>query len=323
MKASTTAPMQMQTRAEGPAVEADNESAQKSTESGGAAIQEAKDSEDSETGPSTKAHRHAEDRRSGQGLRHRVRAIMTLRRGRADPDSASKHRMRERDESGDESATASTTAPIQPRTAIEDTATKADDESTEESTAGQDAIIEETKDAEDPEPEAKESAKPRTRISWSRVLALGLLPALTMLLAATAAFLKWQDSSSRESAVARIESVQAARDSTTALLSYRPDTADRDLGAARDRLTGSFRDSYTSLTHDVVIPGAKQKQISAVATVPAAASVSATPNHAVVLVFVNQTVIVGQDAPTATASSVRVTLDKVGGRWLISQFDPI
>ena len=34
-------------------------------------------------------------------------------------------------------------------------------------------------------------------------------------------------------------------------------------------------------------------------------------------------VIIGQDAPTSTASSVRVTLDKVGGRWLISQFDPV
>jgi Mce-associated membrane protein len=60
-----------------------------------------------------------------------------------------------------------------------------------------------------------------------------------------------------------------------------------------------------------------------VATVPAVASVSAKPNQAVVLVFVNQTVIVGQDAPTDTASSVRVTLDKVGDRWLIAKFDPV
>jgi Mce-associated membrane protein len=73
----------------------------------------------------------------------------------------------------------------------------------------------------------------------------------------------------------------------------------------------------------VVIPGATQKQISAVATVPAAASVSATENHAVVLVFVNQTVTVGTGAPTDTASSVRVTLDKVADRWLISGFDPV
>ena len=73
----------------------------------------------------------------------------------------------------------------------------------------------------------------------------------------------------------------------------------------------------------MVIPGAKEKQISAVANVPEAASVSANPDHAVVLVFVNQTVIVGDSAPTDTASSVRITLDKVGDRWLISQFDPV
>jgi hypothetical protein len=53
------------------------------------------------------------------------------------------------------------------------------------------------------------------------------------------------------------------------------------------------------------------------------AQTSATENHAVVLLFVNQAVTVGQDAPTNTASSVRVTLDKVDDRWLISGFDPV
>jgi Mce-associated membrane protein len=123
--------------------------------------------------------------------------------------------------------------------------------------------------------------------------------------------------------VARAESVRAGTDGTIALLSYRPETVEKDLEAAKGRLTGTFLSAYTSLTHDVVIPGAKQKQISAVATVPAAASTSATGSHAVVVLFVNQTVIVGPGAPTNTASSVRVTLDKVDGRWLISQFDPV
>ncbi len=174
--------------------------------------------------------------------------------------------------------------------------------------------------------EASESAEPQTpkrRIQWARVFAFGVLPAVALLLALGAGYLKWMDNSVRDSETARIQSVQAAKDSTIALLSYKPDTVEQQLGAARDLLTGDFRDSYTSLTNDVVIPGAKQKQIAAVATVPAAASVSAKPNHAVVLVFVNQTVIIGQDAPTDTASSVRVTLDKVGDRWLISKFDPV
>jgi Mce-associated membrane protein len=51
--------------------------------------------------------------------------------------------------------------------------------------------------------------------------------------------------------------------------------------------------------------------------------VSAGSNLAVVLVFVNQTTTVGAESPTNLASSVRVSLEKVNGRWLMSAFDPI
>jgi Mce-associated membrane protein len=176
-------------------------------------------------------------------------------------------------------------------------------------------------DAED-----SEGAQPKglkRRIKWSRVVAFSVLPILPLVIAGAAGYLKWQDAWVRGSGVAGIESVAAAKDSTVAILSYQPDSVEKDLGAARDRLTGKFKDSYSQLIHDVVIPGAKKDHIAAIATVPAASSVSATPNHAVALVFVNQTVTVGNDAPTDTASAVRVTLDKSGGHWLISAFDPI
>lgn len=169
---------------------------------------------------------------------------------------------------------------------------------------------------------APEVAKWR-RIPWRRTVVLGLIPGLALLMGVAAGLLKWQADSAQEAQAAATESVAAARDSTIALLSYKPDTADQELGAARDRLTGQFRDSYTQLTHDVVIPGAKQKKIAAVASIPAASSVSASAHHAIVLLFVDQTVTVGDSAPTDTASSVRVTLDKIDGRWLISGFDPV
>jgi Mce-associated membrane protein len=173
--------------------------------------------------------------------------------------------------------------------------------------------------------EGSDGAKPprRWRPRVARILAYIILPAVALLLAAAAGYLKWVDGTARDAEVARSESVQAAMDSTVAMLSYRPDTVEQNLAAARDRMTGPFRDSYSSLTHDVVIPGAKQRQISAVATVPAAASVSATASHAVVLVFVDQTTIIGNDPPSDSASSVRVTLERVHDRWLISQFDPV
>jgi Mce-associated membrane protein len=205
---------------------------------------------------------------------------------------------------------------------VTDEATEKADEPTstaEESTAA----AEESAEAAGESVEAAGPFKPRRGVDWSRVVAFGLLPGLALILAIGAGYLKWQDNSVRNSDTARIESVQAAKDTTIKMLSYKPDSVEQELGDARNLLTGDFRDQYTSLTNDVVIPGAKEKQISAVASVPAAASVSAEPDHAVVLVFVNQTVIVGQDAPTDTASSVRVTLDKIGDRWLISKFDPV
>lgn len=163
----------------------------------------------------------------------------------------------------------------------------------------------------------------RRRLDWSRVVAFGLLPVLALLLGLAAGFLRWEFSSRHDAQVAADESVGVARDATVAILSYTADTAEKELLGARDRLTGTFLDSYTDLVKSVVIPGAREKKISAQAKVPAAASVSATPDRAVVLVFVDQVVTVGKDAPTNTSSSVRVTLDKVGGRWLVAGFDPI
>jgi Mce-associated membrane protein len=201
---------------------------------------------------------------------------------------------------------------------------KADAPAADETEADETVADETVADESETDADA-ETAAPATRrrIDWSRVVAYGVLPGLALVLALTAGFLKYVDNSVRNSDTARIESIQAAKDSTIAMLSYKPDTVEKQLNDARDLLTGDFQNSYTSLITDVVIPGAKQKQISAVATVPAAASVSTDSNHAVVLVFVNQTVVVGADAPTDTASSVRVTLDKHGDKWLISEFQPV
>ncbi|MGB6208004.1 hypothetical protein [Mycobacterium sp.] len=172
-------------------------------------------------------------------------------------------------------------------------------------------------DAEEP------TAERGSHFSWTRIVATGVLPALALLLALGDGYLKWLDGSERASRTAAEASVKAATDSTIAILSYHPDTVDRDLTGSAGRLTGGFRQQYTQLVTDVVAPGAKQQHISAVATVPAAASVSATESHAVVLVFIDQTTTIGNDAPTQTTSSVRITLERVHDRWLISQFDPV
>jgi len=163
----------------------------------------------------------------------------------------------------------------------------------------------------------------RRAIRWLRVLAYGVFPGLAVLLAVAAGYLLWTDGSTDGVALARTESVRVASEDAVALLSYKAGSADKDLNAARDRLTGDFKDAYTDLIRRVVIPGATEKQISTVVKVSAAAPVSVTSSHAVVLLFANQTVTIGDGAPTDTQPVIRVTLDKVNGRWLISHFDPV
>lgn len=164
---------------------------------------------------------------------------------------------------------------------------------------------------------------PKKSIDWPKAIAFAILPGAAALLALLAGYLRWQVSSESVSRTASIESVAAARDAATAMLAYAPETAEKDLMAARDRLTGSFLDSYTELVKNIVIPGAKEKKVSSVVQVPAAGSVTATSDHAVVLLFIDQATTVGKEKPTNTTSSVRVTLDRVGERWLVSNFEPI
>ncbi|OJZ65095.1 hypothetical protein BRW64_14770 [Mycolicibacterium diernhoferi] len=166
-----------------------------------------------------------------------------------------------------------------------------------------------------------EPAKPRR--STARTLAYLVLPLLVMALAAGVGYLKWQASSAAPSGGESATVVMAATEGATAMLSYRADHVREDLTAASERMTGNFRAEYTTLINDVVIPGAEQKRISAVATVPAAALVFADTDRAQVLVYINQTTTIGADPPTDTQSSAHVDMEKVGDTWLISDFQPL
>jgi Mce-associated membrane protein len=159
------------------------------------------------------------------------------------------------------------------------------------------------------------------RVSWSRVLVYGLVPTFVLLLAIVAGLLKRHDSSIRHIERARSQSASAAKEFTDAILTFCYDTIDHDVAATRERLTGDFLDTYTKRAQQELIPHAEQERIVATATVPDAAPEITTPSHAVVLVFISQTVNIGDAPPAETGSSARVTLDKVGERWLISDFD--
>jgi Mce-associated membrane protein len=118
--------------------------------------------------------------------------------------------------------------------------------------------------------------------------------------------------------------LKAAQDGAVAVLSYSPESLDKDLANAKSHLTGDFLNYYTNFTNDVVRPAVQQKGVKTEAKVVSSAISEMHPDKAVALLFVNQTTASkDRDDPSLAASSVRVTLDKVDGIWLISSFDPV
>lgn len=162
---------------------------------------------------------------------------------------------------------------------------------------------------------------PRARLA--RFTAAFLLPALAVSATLAAGYFKYQNETAENTATAGAEALTAARETTTAILAYTPDTVEQTLAAARERLTGQFHDEYIDLMNSVVIPGAKERRVVTVTAVTAAGIIHAEPDTAIALLYVNQSATAGTAPPTDSATTVKVTLNKVDGRWLVSGFEPI
>jgi Mce-associated membrane protein len=153
------------------------------------------------------------------------------------------------------------------------------------------------------------------------VLVLALLAAGG--LAAWLYFSEYRPDKQVDAAVAQ-SAVDAARSGTQALLSYKPDTLDKDVAAAKSHLSGDFLNSYDDVAKQILSPAAKEKALATTAQVVGAAATDVRPDSAVVLVFVNQvTTSRERPDPAMASSSVLVSLTKADGGWLITKFDPL
>ncbi len=125
-------------------------------------------------------------------------------------------------------------------------------------------------------------------------------------------------------AAAATVALDAAKNGTVALLSYSPESLDKDFAAAKSHLTGDFLSYYTQFTEQIVTPAAKQKSVKTSAAVVRAAVSELHPDSAVVLVFINQNTT-SKENPDGSfaASAVKVGLKKINDTWLISSFDPV
>jgi Mce-associated membrane protein len=167
----------------------------------------------------------------------------------------------------------------------------------------------------------------RRAVSWSgRHWAAILLVVLLVASAGAAGGVYWwiYRPDQQTDAAAQQQAVNAARDGTVALLSYAPETLDKDLANAKAHLTGEFLKYYSQFTDQIVAPAAKQKGVKTEATVARAALSEMHPDNATVLVFVNQvTTSKDRPDPALATSSVVVKLTKNDGHWLISEFNPV
>jgi Mce-associated membrane protein len=169
-------------------------------------------------------------------------------------------------------------------------------------------------------------ADPPPRTLFRRLL---VPVALAVLLLASIGVTTWfylaqfrPDQQTNDAAKATV--LQAAAAGTTSLLSYSPDTLDKDFANAKTHLTGDFLNYYTQFTHDIVTPAARDKAVKTSATVVQSGVSEMNPTSATVLLYLNQTTTSKENPDGSfTASSVKVGLTKVGNDWLINAFDPV
>ncbi|MEU6218286.1 hypothetical protein ABZ845_12325 [Streptomyces sp. NPDC047022] len=206
----------------------------------------------------------------------------------------------------------------------------------EEVTPGRTLLVEPPADGweDPPEPEPfedePEESTPSRRVGrnvLTTVLGLVLVAALVM-----AAVLGWQYRQGRQAEQARGEALAAARKAAPVVLSYDYRHLDRDFARARALLTGHFRDQYGRTTKTVVAPTATTYHGVVKATVatpsdggtPAASVVSATPDKAVVLLFVDQVTQSTQvPEPRLDLNRVRLTLTRTSDGWKVSGVDAL
>jgi Mce-associated membrane protein len=158
----------------------------------------------------------------------------------------------------------------------------------------------------------------------NRILLRTLAVAVVLALAVGVGVLFYQYRQNEQTDQARTDAVTAASAQAIAMLAYDFGGVDQQLASAADGLTGDFKDEYSSLVTSVIAPGAKEKSLTVQVTVQGAAVVDAAPDNATVLLFLNQ-ITTSSDAPDAASSGsrVRMSMEKVDGRWLASNLEPI
>lgn len=159
----------------------------------------------------------------------------------------------------------------------------------------------------------------RRKRPWRQYLRRSILPLLLVASLAVSGFLGWRQWQDHQVKVAGEQAQQAAIAYAQVLTSIDSNKVDENFRQVLDGATGEFKDMYTqssvklrqllidnkATAHGVVVDSAIQ---------------SASTNKVVVLVFIDQTVTnTAAPDPRIDRSRIKMTMEKVDGRWRASK----
>ncbi|QRY61612.1 hypothetical protein JVX90_14475 [Gordonia sp. PDNC005] len=117
----------------------------------------------------------------------------------------------------------------------------------------------------------------------------------------------------------------AAASAVTELMTFAPTDASGRRDDVESRLTGVLAADYALRGPDVVFPSAAESRVTMTVDVTDAATVTQTDRTARVLVFADQTIVVGkrEDIPSKAGVSRWAWMTRVGDQWLLAKLEPV
>ena len=143
----------------------------------------------------------------------------------------------------------------------------------------------------------------------------------TLALVVAAAVLALEVREQQQVEQAREDALAVAEGSAVEVLSYDHRRLDEDVAEAERLSTGRFLEQYRAATRDLA-EQARAGSVVVTARVPSASVQTASADEVVVLLFVDQTTERADLAePRLDQNRVRLTVQRVGGRWLVAELD--
>lgn len=169
------------------------------------------------------------------------------------------------------------------------------------------------------------SSRVATRVRRSPRMTLTVLGSLSLVLLLAGGSFLYLNIDRGQSEQARQQAKIAGERDVTTLLSYDHNTIAQDIDQRSQLLTGRFKSDYTNLVHNVIIPGAQQQQLTTSTNVARSSVVRSDGADRVrLMLFLNQTTKMGGNPnPVSNGSRVEVGMQRIDGKWAVSELAPV